>query len=181
MANPFIDLFAPDTDTGQRWFWATVASVNPLRVREDGAAAPLGTTPRTLVALTPGDRVLCLRVGRRLIVMGKMGGGPPPEVVSPTQITINGKTYNRFGFQSLPSFGFGYMAPLAWAKIRVPFPFTPPSGWGFHYEVVDSASVTFVSSYTSQKDASGTWICIWQLADQDASKVKKLRWELVPA
>lgn len=51
--------------------WGAVTGVAPLRVRLDGDTDPLAITPDSLIpALTVGDRVLCLRTGRQLVILG---------------------------------------------------------------------------------------------------------------
>ena len=51
--------------------WALVTTASPLRVQLDGDTAPLPLTPVTLAAgLTAGSRVLCLLIGRQLVVLG---------------------------------------------------------------------------------------------------------------
>lgn len=84
MANPLEELMvvaaqASVDKSADRLFWATVAQTSPLRVREDGASGPIAASPKTLAAVQAGDRVLCLRFGRRLVILGRMGGTAPPE------------------------------------------------------------------------------------------------------
>lgn len=76
MSNLLADMIAAGarSQQGERWLWATVWQISPLRVIEDGAAGPINITPKSLTPVAVGDRVLCLRVQRRLIVIGKMGG-----------------------------------------------------------------------------------------------------------
>lgn len=58
------------------WRWATVTSVDPLRVTPDGDTSPLPEAPDTLVGgLMVGDRVRLVIVARRALVLGRAGGG----------------------------------------------------------------------------------------------------------
>lgn len=59
------------------WRWATVTSVDPLRVTPDGDTSPLAEAPDTLVAgLGEGDRVRLVIVARRALILGRAGGAP---------------------------------------------------------------------------------------------------------
>lgn len=59
------------------WRWATVTSVDPLRVTPDGDTSPLAEAPDTLVAgLSEGDRVRLVIVARRALILGRAGGAP---------------------------------------------------------------------------------------------------------
>lgn len=56
------------TDT---FMWATVTSVDPLRIRLDGEADALEIEPDCLVpSITLGQRVWCQAHGRRLLILG---------------------------------------------------------------------------------------------------------------
>lgn len=55
--------------------WATVTSVDPLRVTPDGDTSPLAEAPDTLVGgLVVGDRVRLVIVARRALILGRAGG-----------------------------------------------------------------------------------------------------------
>lgn len=57
------------------WWWATVTSAAPLRIRRDGEVAALPVTPDTLKAgLVVGDRVYCHRSGQAVVIIGRSGG-----------------------------------------------------------------------------------------------------------
>ena len=60
--------------------WATVTAVSPLRVKLDGDTTALAFTPDSLVdpaALSVDDRVRCELSERRVIIVGRSGGGVP--------------------------------------------------------------------------------------------------------
>lgn len=64
-------------DAMASWRWATVTSVDPLRVTPDGDTSPLAEAPDTLVAgLGEGDRVRLVVVARRALILGRAGGAP---------------------------------------------------------------------------------------------------------
>ena len=90
--------------SADRLFWATVTQTSPLRVREDTASENINITPKTLAHVMTGNRVLCLRYGRRLVILGKMGGQEPPEPIkqpTPTLLQlINGVTHYGRGYTS---------------------------------------------------------------------------------
>jgi hypothetical protein len=59
-----------------RFTWATVASVDPIRVQLDGETVPLDITPDCLVDvgwLDAGRRVWCQVYGRRVLILGQAG------------------------------------------------------------------------------------------------------------
>ena len=75
-------LAAPPSDPALRTYRGTVTQASTLRVQLDGDSAPLLATPDTVVApLFTGDRVLCLLIGRALVVAGRFS---PADVVSTT-------------------------------------------------------------------------------------------------
>lgn len=62
-------------DAMASWRWATVTSVDPLRVTPDGDTSPLAEAPDTLVGgLGEGDRVRLVIVARRALILGRAGG-----------------------------------------------------------------------------------------------------------
>lgn len=67
-----LDLLIPQSERMESgWQWATVSSINPLRIRLDGDDTPLGITPDSLVKdLVVGNRVWVQLEGRRVIVHG---------------------------------------------------------------------------------------------------------------
>lgn len=55
--------------------WAVVTSVTPLRIRYDAQTETIAGTPDTnVVGLSVGDRVWCMRVHRRDVILGRGGG-----------------------------------------------------------------------------------------------------------
>lgn len=60
-------LLPASPEPGDRWRWATVTGVDPVRVRLDGETAPLDITPDVLGPVRVGDRVWCQQHGRRLV------------------------------------------------------------------------------------------------------------------
>jgi hypothetical protein len=72
-----LELLIPQakTEPTDKWRWATVTAVSPLRIRLDGEAEPLDITPDTLAGpLSVGDRVWTQTSGRRILVAGVSGG-----------------------------------------------------------------------------------------------------------
>lgn len=56
--------------------WAYVTAINPVRIRYDGEADPVAGVPDVLVTeLMVGDRVFCIRLFGRDIVLGRGKGG----------------------------------------------------------------------------------------------------------
>lgn len=54
------------------WWWGTVTSVSPLRVRRDGEDDPLPITPDAMTdGLQVDDRVRCHRSGSALVIQGR--------------------------------------------------------------------------------------------------------------
>lgn len=54
------------------WRWATVTSVDPLRITPDGDTSPMAEAPDTLVGgLTAGERVRLVIVARRALILGR--------------------------------------------------------------------------------------------------------------
>jgi len=70
-----LDILLPGpTEPGDSWRWATVTQVSPLRVRLDGEATALDTTPDALTPVRIGQRVWCQFAGRRAVVIGSSAG-----------------------------------------------------------------------------------------------------------
>lgn len=85
----------------QSWRWAVVSQVSPLRITMDGDTGPLADAPDTLVAgLAVGDRVRCVTVNRRTLILGRSGGAPAPAptsaVYSLSKRTVAGSTYTTW-------------------------------------------------------------------------------------
>ena len=81
-------LAAPPSDPALRTYRGTVTQASPLRVQLDGDSAPLLATPDTVAApLFTGDRVLCLLIGRALVVAGRFS---PADVVSTNYGALSG-------------------------------------------------------------------------------------------
>lgn len=76
---PSDQVYAPDST----FRWATVTQVSPLRIRLDGDTTELPLTPDNLSegSLAVGVRVWAHLFGRRVIILGSIGGGQPPYVV----------------------------------------------------------------------------------------------------
>lgn len=51
----------------------TVTQINPIRIHLDGDPNPLPATPRTLVAVGPGDRVTVAHQKRSVTILGMVG------------------------------------------------------------------------------------------------------------
>lgn len=81
-----------------RYQWATVSQVNPLRIRLDGETAAIPVTPDSIVSprdLSVNDRVWVQIFGRRLLVQGRSDGPRGSRTMrctSSTTTTITGAT-----------------------------------------------------------------------------------------
>lgn len=72
--------------------WAKVTQTSPLRVRLDGSSEDLPFTPVSLIGeITGTPRVMCLRLGAQLCIIGAVGGTTPAGVMA------------HFGGQSAPA------------------------------------------------------------------------------
>lgn len=66
-----LGLLIPSKGETDLWSWATVTSINPIKVRIDGDSAPLSATPDALYkGATIGHRVWVQLSGRRVIIHG---------------------------------------------------------------------------------------------------------------
>ena len=52
--------------------WASVTGTSPLQVKVDGASTAVAASRLGAYTATVNDRVLCARVGTRLVVLGKV-------------------------------------------------------------------------------------------------------------
>ena len=52
--------------------WASVTGTSPLQVKVDGASTSVAASRLAAYTATLSDRVLCVRVGSRLVVLGKV-------------------------------------------------------------------------------------------------------------
>ena len=159
-------LAAPPADPALRTYRGTVTQAFPLRVQLDGDSAPLLATPDTVVApLFTGDRVLCLLIGRALVVAGRFS---PADVVSSTNYgTVSG---------SDPITGGGYEKKAngrltCWIQFRI----TPVANantsrtWTFPVPFVgipgvnatpSTSATTVQGAYTSNETSTTTEIAI---------------------
>lgn len=181
MGNPIFELFKPESGVQDRWFWATVEQSSPLRVREDGAHNAINTTPKTLTAVGVGDRVLCLRTGRRLLVVGRMGGTPPPVIPAAGTVLINNRLYQSSGRVSAPAWtlsrsdgGFLYTGYM-----DVSVPYTPPSGWTFVWSLSQTNGFTFLTTAQSTPVNGKQRLYVTQVGNNSTSVVTYLAWQLV--
>lgn len=80
-------------DAMASWRWATVTSVDPLRVTPDGDTSPLAEAPDTLTAgLSVGDRVRLILVNRRAMILGRSGGAPRDRLMKLAKKAVSGGT-----------------------------------------------------------------------------------------
>lgn len=181
MGNPIFELLKPDDSVQDRWFWATVTQASPLAVREDVAKVPVSIVPQTLVAVQAGDRVLCLRTGRRLVVVGRMGGTPPPVIPAAGTVLINNRLYQSSGRVSAPAWtlsrsdgGFLYTGYM-----DVSVPYTPPSGWTFVWSLSETTGFTFLTTAQSTPVNGKQRLFVTQVGNNSTSAVTYLAWQLV--
>lgn len=76
MINPLDRLLEPP-DRGRQidLQWGYITSTAPLRLRNEHEAAPIPATPSKLVDVFVGDRVYYVHSGKRLVILGRAGGG----------------------------------------------------------------------------------------------------------
>lgn len=175
--NPFLELFTEQEQPAiPGTFWATVTGTSPLRVKRD-AEPVLNVTPKTLQEVKTGDRVLCLRDNRQLVVLGKLGGGAG----DPNTLVIGGTAYQRSGSIPKPtSDPFALLGDaLYYTVIEAPIPYTPPSGWTFAWRVEDAILPAWVST-RYRYPAGGTHsLYAFQLVGSGQTMITRLGWELV--
>lgn len=73
-------LLAPEASPTLSSFWATVASVSPLRVIPVGEEEPVPVSS-SLVAVSVGNVVFCMILGNQLMIMGSASQDDPNELV----------------------------------------------------------------------------------------------------
>lgn len=62
-----------------RWWWGTVTSTTPLRVRREGESVPLSISPVDAVPVGVGDKVWCQqRQGGQVYIVARKAGGATP-------------------------------------------------------------------------------------------------------
>lgn len=175
--NPFLELFTEQEQLAiPGTFWATVTGISPLRVKRD-AEPVLNVTPKTLQSVKTGDRVLCLRDNRQLIVLGKLGGGAG----DPNVEVIGGTAYQRSGsIVSPPANDLTLLGDgTYYTVVEAPIPYTPPSGWTFAWRVEDAVLPAWVSA-RFRYPAGGTHsLYVFQLVSSGSTMLKRLGWELV--
>lgn len=174
MRNPFLELLTTEDTDVPGTFWATVTSVDPLRVQRDGESV-LAITPTTLALLKVGDRVLCLLERRQVVVLGRMGGDPQ------NVIFINGVEYRATGHIAAPPYDWSGTADgIAYGTLSVPVPFQPPNGWTFQWSVGESTRWIFVENNERYPSTNGIQkVRIIQIFNSELGHLKRLNWQLV--
>ena len=114
-------------DAMASWRWATVTSMDPLRVMPDGDTSPLAEAPDTLASdFGVGDRVRLVTVARRALILGRASG--PRRVIgritAPASQAIGTGTWSRYGFTSAAAtiLRGGVTIGKDWASMYVPLP-----------------------------------------------------------
>lgn len=129
--------------------WATVTSVNPLRIRFDGETDPLPITPDTLVNPPVGARVFVLHWMRRVTVLGRAGGVPDTGWVEvPLRSGFSGQAgivpaVRRIGDTVHWSWGIsnaGLTASATHSVADIPVGFRPNSTRSEYYGAISSNS-----------------------------------------
>lgn len=91
-ANAFTRSFV--RENGTLWRWATVTSVNPVKIRYDGASDPALITPTVLgVPVGVGDRVRTATVRGQTIIW-KTGSGGTPYATAAGAVEVTGDGTN---------------------------------------------------------------------------------------
>ena len=150
--NPLASLLTNTHSEDDSWRWATITTLAPLRIRLDGDSEPLLSTPDAITPVRLGDRVLVHIYHRSATIIGVAGGYQPDPPTPPppppdNSIWVNGKWYPASGIQTIPSYswvtsGSGWYA----TTIKMPLPYTPPTGYGFTYSMLDGNGFTLVST-----------------------------------
>lgn len=185
MRNPFLDLIS-DVDVGassSSTFWATVVATNPLRVQRD-AEQMLGVTPKTLERLELGDRVLCLRDQRQLIVLGKMGGVTPPAPAypAPNRVTIDGTDYLLSGSVKPPAFTWARTDGAVYSTtVSMPIPYTPPFPYTFNWSMQESSGYSYAANAERFPTGGTQNVRLMQIASASTTAISRLQWQLVNA
>lgn len=81
-------LFPEDPGPEDSYRYGTVTGMNPLRVRLDGDITAVDSTPATIVQVSLGDRVYVQLHMRKMIVLGRVSGGPAVQVL-PNNANLN--------------------------------------------------------------------------------------------
>lgn len=186
MRNPFLELIQPEVDVPGT-FWATVVGTSPLRVQRDTEPV-LAVTPKTLEKVAVGDRVLCLWENRQVIVLGVLGGTPPPpEPVlaypEANRIRIGDSTYRLAGSVVVPSFSSWTWgsSPVWGVVLDVPVPFEPPFPFTFAWSIQEA--VGYAAIHPEERFPSGGThkLHLTQFANNTIGRVSRLQWQLVNA
>lgn len=147
--NPLASLLTNAHSEDDSWRWASVTSLEPLRIKLDGDSEPLLSTPDTITPVRLGNRVLVHIYHRRATIIGVAGGYQPDPATPPpdNSIWVNGAWYVASGIQTIPAYswvssGNGWYA----TTIKMPLPYTPPAGYGFTYSMLSGNGFTLVAT-----------------------------------
>lgn len=110
-------------------------------------------------------------------------GAHPVEITGQyARSLVDGQWYSSSGVQSYSQTA-AFRTDLTNIYVQtyyIPWPFTPPSGWGFLYTVDRSTGYTFVSNGEHDLANRRTTIRVLQIGNGSVSALKSLRWQLVP-
>lgn len=157
--------------------WGRVETVNPVSVVLDAETNPIVGVGTITVPIV-GARVLVLLWNRRATILGT-ARPEATQTATENTIVVDGVEYEACGVQDVPEFSFALKEhPVNAGTINIPFPYTPPEGWGFQYFVMHSNTFSFVQS-AQHKDAEKiTVVRVAQFFNGNPTALKKVGWRL---
>lgn len=103
-----------------------------------------------------------------------IGDGVPEN-----SIYVSGQWYEQSGRQTVPSFDWTQSSDNWWAtSISIKWPFTPPPGYSFVYQVDQTNGHTFIQS-VNHGFTTGATLCRLLNYAHEAPAVKTVIWQLV--
>lgn len=157
--------------------WGRIESVDPLSVVLDAETKPIVGVGTITVPIV-GARVLVLLWNRRATILGA-ARPEPAKTATENTIVVNGVEYQACGVQQTPKFSFAYSAhPVNVGTVSVPYPYTPPQGWGFQYFSMHSSGFTFVQSAQWDNAKKMSYLRIVQFFNNDVTASVNVGWRL---
>ena len=181
--NPLASLLSSNSSEDDSWRWATITSLDPLRIKLDGDSEPLLSTPYAITPVRVGDRVLVHIYHRRATIIGVAGGYQPnpPQPPPDNSIWVSGTWYRASGIQTIPAYswvnsGNGWYA----TTIAMPLPYTPPVGYGFTYSMLDGNGFTLATTANPSNTTTNPGVTHIRLLNfnHSAPNLKSVQWHL---
>lgn len=111
-----LDLLIPKVaEPTDRFAWATITDVDPLRIRLDGELAPLDITPDSLIDVGWADvdrRVWVQISGRRVVILGQ-SGKPALEIPEIPEPEIPDEIIRHYGTGEMTTVGSPFSIDMA--------------------------------------------------------------------